>query len=74
MERHLEAEKQKNINIQWIFVMDYIKTRELSVKYLPMLEIIADYFTKTLQWRLKTMQIEESALKFFVPLFLVKPV
>jgi hypothetical protein len=39
----------KHINIRYFFCTDRIKKGELSVKYCPTLDMIADYFTKPLQ-------------------------
>ena len=39
----------KHINIRYFFCNDRIKKGELSVKYCPTLDMIADYFTKALQ-------------------------
>ena len=39
----------KNINIRYFFCTDRIMKGELSVKYCPTLDMIADYFTKPLQ-------------------------
>jgi hypothetical protein len=39
----------KHINIRYFFCTDRIKKGELSVKYCPTSDMIADYFTKPLQ-------------------------
>jgi hypothetical protein len=39
----------KHINILYFFCTDRIKKGELSVEYCPTLDMIADYFTKSLQ-------------------------
>jgi hypothetical protein len=39
----------KHINIRYFFCTDRIKKGELSVQYCPTLDMIADYFTKSLQ-------------------------
>jgi hypothetical protein len=39
----------KHINVRYFFCTDRIKKGELSVEYCPTLDMIADYFTKSLQ-------------------------
>ena len=38
-----------HINIQYFFITDRIKQKEIQVKHCPTGEMIADYFTKPLQ-------------------------
>jgi hypothetical protein len=45
----LTGKVTKNINIRYFFCTDRIKKGELSVKYCPALDMIADYFTKPLR-------------------------
>ena len=41
-----------HINVRYLFVNDQIKSGEIKIEYLPTLNVIGDYFTKTLQWSL----------------------
>jgi hypothetical protein len=46
----LSSGKQtKHINIRYFFIQDRIKNKEISVKYCPTDQMLADYFTKPLQ-------------------------
>ena len=44
----------RHINIRYFFVKDKIVSREVTVKYYPTGEMVADYFTKQLQGSLFT--------------------
>ena len=41
--------RTKHINIRYFFIQDRIKNKEISVKYCPTDQMLADYFTKPLQ-------------------------
>ena len=45
------GKRTRHINIRYFFVTDRVKNGELSIKYCPTEEMIADYFTKPLQGR-----------------------
>ena len=52
MEKNGKASSRKHnhhINIRYLFVIDHIQSKEISVKYCPTLETIGEYFTKILQ-------------------------
>jgi hypothetical protein len=46
------SKQTKHINIRYFLIADRINNRELSVKYCPTGEMIADFFTKPLQGKL----------------------
>ena len=41
-------QKTKYINIRYYFIKDYINTKEINFKYIPIGEITADILTKPL--------------------------
>ena len=43
------GKRTKHINIRYFFIQDRIKSKEISVKYCPTDQMLADYFTKPLQ-------------------------
>jgi hypothetical protein len=45
----LSSKRTRHLNIQYFFITDGVKARELSIKYCPTYEMISDYFTKPLQ-------------------------
>jgi hypothetical protein len=42
------SQKTKYINIRYHFIRDYINTKEIDLKYIPIAEITADILTKPL--------------------------
>ena len=42
------SQKTKYINIRYYFIRNYINTKEINLKYIPIREIIANIFTKPL--------------------------
>ena len=52
LEKHGRAsssKRTKHINVRYYFITDRIQKKELSVKYCPTGEMVADFFTKPLQ-------------------------
>ena len=43
------APREQNMDIRYFYVTDQVQNKTLMVKYCPMEEMIADYFTKPLQ-------------------------
>ena len=43
------SKRTRHLNIRYFFVTDCIKANDLSIKYCPTEEMVADYFTKPLQ-------------------------
>ena len=39
----------RHISIHYFFVTDKVQNREIDIEYIPTCEMIADYFTKSLQ-------------------------
>ena len=42
------SQKTKHINIRYYFIRDYINTKEIDLKHVPIGEITADILTKLL--------------------------
>ena len=42
------SQKTKYINIRYYFIRDYINTKEINLKHVPIREIIANILTKLL--------------------------
>jgi hypothetical protein len=42
------SQKTKYIDIRYYFIRDYINTKEIDLKYIPIAEITADILTKLL--------------------------
>ena len=40
------SQKTKHINIRYYFIRDYINTKEINLKYIPIGEIMANILTK----------------------------
>ena len=45
--RMSSSKRTRHLNIRYFFVTDCIKAKELSIKYCPTKEMVADYFTKS---------------------------
>ena len=43
------SKRTKHTNVQYYFITDRIRKKELSVEFCPMDEMVADFFTKPLQ-------------------------
>jgi hypothetical protein len=42
------SQKTKHINIRYYFIRDHINTKDIELKYIPTIEIIANILTKPL--------------------------
>ena len=47
--RASSSKRTRHVNIRYFFVTDRIQNKELSVKYCPTGDMLADFFTKPLQ-------------------------
>ena len=43
------GKRTRHINIRYFFITDCMTVNELSINYYPTLDMIGDYFTKSLQ-------------------------
>ena len=48
-DRRLSSKRENHINVRYYFIIDRIMNQEASVEFCPTLDMIGDYFTKSLQ-------------------------
>lgn len=47
--KHSSGKRTKHINVRYFFITDRVNNNEISIKYRPTDEMVADFFTKPLQ-------------------------